>query len=247
MTQIAICDDELPFTGILERMLLEQQSYYGNFNIDVYSSGEELIADLERNEYFDIVFLDIEMGKLNGVEVGHYIRKVRDNPDTVIIYVSSHEQYHLELYPVQPIAFIRKPPQSESVRQALDSAFAKINSSKSKFSYHVGFKIINVRKADIYYFESNGKKVRIVGRLIDDSFTMSLDKLAMLDDDKDFILTHRAFIANLRNVTTFTRTELFFPNGDSIPISTKKGYVVKTALIKHINQNQFPSNIRRVT
>ena len=76
MLRIAVCDDENIICAQLESMLSEIGNRISEeTEVAVFISGEELIRVLFGGAYFDIIFLDIELHKLNGVEVGKIIRE----------------------------------------------------------------------------------------------------------------------------------------------------------------------------
>ena len=94
MIYVGICDDGEHACEELERMLL----HYGKENeiqmeIEVWHSGIELQRHLERQEEaLDILFLDIEMPGLNGIEVGKYIRKELEDRSMKLIYISGKDR-----------------------------------------------------------------------------------------------------------------------------------------------------------
>ena len=72
---IAICDDETKFLEKLHRDLIEMQDSDNEFVINEFDSGEELVKNYHANDY-DIIFLDIEMKELNGMDTASFIRKL---------------------------------------------------------------------------------------------------------------------------------------------------------------------------
>ena len=93
MIRVAICDDELIIGSMLERVLL----LYGKKNdikleIDVFESGEELLKNMRAYPeiIYDILFLDIELKEINGIEAGKFIRIQMQNDKTKIILISGH-------------------------------------------------------------------------------------------------------------------------------------------------------------
>lgn len=107
--KIAICDDEDEICSCIENMLekiLTDKCI--EYEIDIYNSGEKLCARLEENRY-QLLLLDIEFPKMNGIETGRYIREVKKDNITQIAYVSAKREYAMELFQVRPIDFIVKP------------------------------------------------------------------------------------------------------------------------------------------
>ena len=75
MIRIAVVDDEKAICDELLFFLQEyEMKFKAIFDISIYYNGENLLADLEDDMRFDLIFLDIELAEINGVEVGIYIR-----------------------------------------------------------------------------------------------------------------------------------------------------------------------------
>lgn len=108
MINIAICDDDIVTTSKIENML--QNIAKRNFiqiDTEVFWNGESLAESVKAVNYFDIIFLDIEMGAEDGITVARKIRQIDKN--VLIIYVTSHENYMKESFEVRPFQFLVKP------------------------------------------------------------------------------------------------------------------------------------------
>ena len=102
MINIAICDDDL-ITLHNTKDLIEEYKIK-EFNIKTYSSGEEL---LKSKREFDIIFLDIDMGGINGIETAKRIR-VYDK-QVKIIYVTNYTDYTSMAFSVHAFGYLVKP------------------------------------------------------------------------------------------------------------------------------------------
>jgi len=107
--RIAICDDENSICNQLEEILdMLEKEFSKKLQIDIFYSGEELSSHLSKDNYYDIIFLDIELKEMNGVEVGQVIRDKMLNETTQIVYISGKETYAMELFKVRPLDFIMR-------------------------------------------------------------------------------------------------------------------------------------------
>ena len=87
--QVIICDDEFSTCVQLENYIEKySQEHFIKADIDVFYDGESLCEYLKSSSSVDLLFLDIELPKCNGVEVGKYIREKLENEETEIIYIS---------------------------------------------------------------------------------------------------------------------------------------------------------------
>ena len=74
MFRIAICDDNGAVCSAIENIIDDFfKTETMHYEIDSFQSGEELLKELDDHEKFDLIYLDIELARLNGVEVGRYI------------------------------------------------------------------------------------------------------------------------------------------------------------------------------
>lgn len=105
--RIAICEDGIYYKEELLAFLKAYESESGNsLLIESYSSGEEFL-DLGKNKVYHIIILDVEMGKLTGVEVA---REIRKQDETVpIIFATSHERYAIDAFDVSALGYLVKP------------------------------------------------------------------------------------------------------------------------------------------
>ena len=120
--QVAICDDEEFFRDELETFI----SVFGNeYHTDVitetYSNPENLIKVLsDKTKKYDILFLDVEMPQMNGMELAQAIRKI--DSDVVICFVTSFLEYALAAYKVDAIDYVVKPIQYSDVKHTMEKA-----------------------------------------------------------------------------------------------------------------------------
>ena len=97
--QVIICDDEFSTCVQLENYIEKySQEHFIKADIDVFYDGESLCEYLKSSSSVDLLFLDIELPKCNGVEVGKYIREKLENEETEIIYISSKTNYAMKLF-----------------------------------------------------------------------------------------------------------------------------------------------------
>ena len=108
MLKIAICDDDLGFTGSLETMVLEESRSTGNrVDTNVFSDGKTLLKSIQSGERYGLIFIDIEMEQVDGISAA---RKIRETDRSVLfIYISGYDKYLKDLFEVEPFRFLSKP------------------------------------------------------------------------------------------------------------------------------------------
>ena len=197
--RIAICDDRQEDISALSKALY---AYNDAFYITEYTNGEFLIADyLEREILYDILFLDIYMPGINGIEIATKIRAVMK--EAIIIFVSSSNEHYPEAFDVFAFNYIIKPMKQDKLNSLMDQALMNINKEHGyqiQFSYKS--KNYRILCKDILYIESRDK---IVLFHMKDNTTLQcyskLDQIFKQLPEDSFIRCHQSFIANIHHIT----------------------------------------------
>lgn len=98
---------------------------------------------MKQNNRYDIIFLDIEMKKVNGIETAKEIRCIDKN--VIIIYVSGFEAYAIDTFEVNPFRFIVKPVQKKEFEKVFTSAVNIATLEDVYFQYKYGKAFIKKR------------------------------------------------------------------------------------------------------
>ncbi len=185
--------------------------------IHVFYDGLDLIRSTETH---DIVFLDIQMKKLDGLETARFIRKI--SKENVLIFVTNMAQFALKGYEVDALDFILKPVSMASIEFVMDKAMKRLDGGdQALFSLKTADGTISLAANDIIYVEvfdhnlvyhTSRGDYTVRGRLGDVSEKLSPDR---------FVLCNRSFIVNLRHVSNVTADYLLI--GDT-RISVSKSH-----------------------
>ena len=223
MFKIAVCDDVASVCNELKTMIMDMKNdlICKEITIDTFYSGEALIDNIKEENLYDLIFLDIELGKINGVEVGHIIRKQMEDYVTKIIYISSKDIYDRQLFDVQPLHFLKKPIDSKKIFDDIQLAMKISEKENRNFEFKSFRNTIKVPYRDILYFESRGRKVFLVGTKNNYTFYGNIKDLEEVLP-KFFIHPNRSYFVNYEFVTCFKFEELIMTDGSIIPISRNK-------------------------
>ncbi|MEM1486235.1 LytTR family DNA-binding domain-containing protein [Oscillospiraceae bacterium PP1C4] len=222
MFQIAICDDDRKFCSQLETMILDYYSSCNNIEIEIFETGENLYRNLQNNRFYDLIFLDIELLGINGVEMGLKIRNELQNETTQIVYISWKEDYYKQLFEVRPNNFLLKPIVQEHVIREIEKAKRLSGKFNKAFVYKKSYDTHKVFIKDILYFESRDKKIRIVTVNGEDVFYDRLERVIDSLHGLTFYKIHKSFYVNLSHVLVFKYDELQMTNGEILGISQSK-------------------------
>lgn len=223
MFYIVICDDDKGICAQVEDILLDySRKLCLKLEIDVVYSGESLLTLLKEDSPIDLIFLDIEMGAINGVEVGTHIRTVLRNHRIEIVYVSGRNDYDRQLFDVQPLHFIAKPISASAVIADLKLAMERANRTIEQFVYKKGSEERSFSVCELIYFESIGRTMRIVTTSGEDTFYGSMEDVAIAVSKHQFLQPHRSYLVNYNHIKQLRYTEVVMSNGDVIIISRSK-------------------------
>ena len=168
---------------------------------------------------FDIIYLDIEMDKEDGISAAKRIRVYDKN--VLIIYVTSHENHMKESFAVRPFQFLVKPVNENQMESCFMAAYEDICSGDFYFRYsyqHINHKV-PIR--DILYFESNKRKVYIV---TEEEILELYGKLNEIENrlkecKASFLRVHQSYLVNYKHVKGQSYDFVVMDNGKKISIS----------------------------
>lgn len=220
MFRIAVCDDELSVCSNIENIILDfSKESCEKIDVDVYNSGEGLYDLMLNGQYYDLIFLDIELKLLNGIEVGMKIRNALKNEITQIVYISAKQGYAMGLFEIRPLNFLVKPLNKEKIIQCLKKAMDLFARNNQFYEFNIGKTYYKVPFKDIIFFESEGKKVSIITI---DGIKQCYGKLSDIEKsvpNRDFLLIHKSYLVNYLYVTEYQYESLRLTNGEELSIS----------------------------
>lgn len=229
--KVAICDDELSCCGTLESYLLKISKKYINLavDIDVYQSGEEMLRMVEEEEVKpQILFLDMEMAGMNGIETA---RKLRNKDRSMlIIYVTSYDKYTMDSFEVSPFRYLLKPVDYEKIEQVFSAAIDEILNNHASLFFKRNNEQIQVNCDKIISIVSEkGRMLRVITR---EAQQGNLFYAKIKDVEKQlnpfvFIKVNQGTIINLNYVYIISSEEIHLTTGEVIPISRGRKKAVK--------------------
>lgn len=229
MINVAICDDDLIFATKIESMLIEIcKKKMIAISIEVYSDGSELWNDIKSGKRYELFYLDIEMVRLNGIDVA---RKIRENDlNAVIIYISNYETYFIELFEVEPFRFMKKPINVELFESYFQKAYERICQRDAYFEYKFNKIIHKVPVKDIIYFESFGRVIKLIALGGEGKFYGKLNLLEKnLENRKmSFLRIHQSYLVNYKFIKEITFSKVVLFDGSQLQISEDRQKALRT-------------------
>lgn len=219
MYQIGICDDAKSVCASLEEMILQFAcSNHVPVKTAIWHTGEELCHFLETKGHIDLLFLDIVLLQMSGIEAGTFIRNDLEDRKMQIVYISEKSSYALELFRTQPMDFLVKPIIPEQMDRCLKLAVKLMSRNRKTFVCQNGKETFNVPCGDILYFTSEGRKVKVFMVHGVKELYGKLNEILKVVPEQ-FLVIHKSYIVNREKVFRYTYECVEFTDGTILPIS----------------------------
>lgn len=225
MTKIrcVIIDDEPLALNVMEAYILQTP---GLELLEKFNNPLLAIDYINSNEV-DLMFLDIQMPDISGLELtGNLVRK------PVLIFTTAYSEYALQGFRADALDYLLKPVDYpdfvRAVNKAIDLIQTKrqnsllVKSNKDFLFIKSEYKIIRINFDDILYIQGMSEYVRIFS--VSAKPVMSLISMKSLEaqlPDNRFMRVHKSFIVNLQKINTIERNEIIYENGTVIPVSAQ--------------------------
>ncbi len=229
MINIGICDDDRVIIGIIKKYV---ENYFIEcenkpISIKTFNSGENLV---NQEGSFQIIFLDIDMGGINGIETAKRIRQF--DKKVKIIYVTSFKDYTNLAFKVRAFGYINKPIKKEDIYNHLKEAMEYIEAEEKEevLEFITTDGVVRLSTKEIYYFEYMNRtvKMKTLGKsyLIKEKITT----IAELMSKYDFLMPHKSFTVNLFHVKSIRGCDITMMDGSIVPLSQKKSSEFRDSL-----------------
>lgn len=236
MFRIAVCDDEAYFRDQEKKLIGQYMGKRGyDCQIDLYASGKDLIDKADAEFLYDILFLDISMEELDGLQTAERIRKLSET--VCIVFVTAYITYALEGYKVGAVRYLLKEEGSleNSLKECMDTIMERLSKEEAvcEFEFQNGKKKL---PADaIFYVESRLHKVLFYVRENGGKEYSRYDRLDEVEKELrqyGFCRVHQSFLVNMKHAKSVERYKVTLENGAEVSISKKYYKDVEKEYIK---------------
>ncbi len=214
---IAICDDENVICHQIEQLIKEQKT---DCDIRKFLSGEELLRE---ENGFDLIFLDIQMEGINGIETARRLQKKQG--EAILIFVTGLKEYVFEAFDVSAFHYLLKPIDEEKFTQVFARALAELERKKEReeeiFFIKVKGRHMILNRNHILYVESQNRTVNVhtTKEILNVYFDMGELERRL---GNGFYRCHRGYLVNMGYITGYERDSISLTNGETIYLSRRK-------------------------
>lgn len=218
---ILICDDDPTFIASLSQKIMRLPDFAPKaMHIKAFSDPDSL-----RQEDFsacDLLFLDIDMGAINGIDLARQMRKT--NSETVLIFVTNFREYAPEGYEVDAFRYLAKSDIDKKLPSYFSDALALCRTRQRKVEVFCEGESMSVPVQALIYVESQGHDqcLHMIGWPREKLYTrLTMAQLEELLFTQGFLRIHKRYLVNMTYLQTLQSTGAFLTTGQSLPASAR--------------------------
>lgn len=166
-----------------------------------------------------MIFIDVELSEITGIELGYQIRKYTGDKDISIVFISGKTIYCQQLFQLEPQNFHHKPLCEQDIVDDIEKLIKRIRKQKNLLKYYDEGVPKGILLRDILYVESRGNTIEITKKGNDKVILReSISQIEERFSEFYMCRCHRSFIANLYYVDKYCNQKFCMKNGDEIPV-----------------------------
>ncbi|MBQ8039391.1 MAG: response regulator transcription factor, partial [Lachnospiraceae bacterium] len=213
--KFAICDDNKTDLQYIQDLLnLWATERQISVQSECFSSAESFLFKYAEDKTYDVLLLDIEMGKMDGVTLAKNIR--RENDTVQIVFITGYSEYIAEGYDVAALHYLMKPVNQDKLFTVLYRATEKILLNEKCLNLTLSGEMVRIPLHQIRYLDVHQNYVTIHGKQ-DYTVKRTLSELASMLDDR-FFRAVRSLIVNLGYISRVSNTDVYLSDGSILPL-----------------------------
>ena len=220
----AICDDEELSLNMVATALESCFSQYGvTLTLDKYQSSKELFQAAQQGKSYQVIFLDIDMPEMDGIELGVRLKKEQEN--AAIIYISNCEDRVFDSFQARPFGFVRKSSFLQDTQAVVKLYIeSRRNADNRRLEVKTPDGFIQIPLADIVYIECIRDYQFFYLSTSDTPVKcrLSMTRLEETLVEQGFLRVHQGYIVNYAYIKKISNESIELTSGASIPMSRRK-------------------------
>lgn len=220
MINVAVVDDDKDMQRMIRQCMNREIRQEDHVEVAFYEKGQALWDVLEADRRPDILFLDIELPDINGIELGKRIRE--KYPRIYLVYLTSHSEFAIESYVLDAFQYILKEQMEVRLPQILRQLIKRVQ-KETKYYRMIG---TNLNKEKVYYQdiltickEKGAKYVKYDTVKGEYRERISLEEVLQDLHNDQFILVKRGVAINAKHIAKLKNDVIYMDNEEKITIS----------------------------
>lgn len=238
--KVVICDDCIRDLQNVEKLLEMYMAAGIRLEIESFSDACILYDRISRGELADVYVLDMIMSEKSGIDIGSLLRTVGSK--SVIIYLTSSDDFALEAYGVHAARYLLKPVSETDFFEAMDFALS-YHKANEEILFPVKTKMgtVSVPYSKIEYIENYSRMLNVF--LTDQEPVRSIfirksfdEEIREIARDRSFLRVHKSFLINMNHIKKLEQGNILMENGRRIPVSKTRAAEVKRQYLLFISE-----------
>lgn len=227
MLKIAVCDDnETMLRSLTDKISATYKQNNIEFEIRSFLSGE-IFLNSHKEHPFDVVFLDIDMPTISGFDIAE---QVNNADETLIVFVTSHDELVYSSIKFRPFRFIRKTYLETELGETLTAVYTELMkrnaASKIMLQTKSGEVLADLNLVEYIEIFSH----RILVHIKDNECLECYGSLSGMEHELSnygFVRTHKSYLVNCRYIYSIEKNQIVLDDKTVIPVSRYKAETVK--------------------
>lgn len=239
--KLAIIEDEQVHTELLSKYI-EKWSKGRNVPVTIaaFPSAESFLFTWEEEKDFDVLFVDIQMKEMNGMEMAKRVRE--QDPDIAIIFTTGISDYMEVGYEVEALHYLLKPISPEKLYNCMERIL--------KREKHENFVLVQTKEEtlklsaeSIMFIEARGHSCLIefcpqAGKTFHVETTEGISELEQQLSETEFVRCHRSFVCRIGGIRHIDRSGIIMDNDSWIPVSRRMYSQVNQMFIRYFKREK---------
>lgn len=233
LVRVAVVEDETELHTYYGKMM-EAWAEVRNVRLATTfaESAEEYLFKYGGQNVFDVIFLDVCMKGMNGMELAHEIRKT--NRNVQVVFLTGKTEYVFEGYEIGAVRYLVKPVKEGELTKALDACLEKLQGSREDYlTMKYQGETLRLSRSEILFLKVEGHYLQMQTTDRVYQWKASLKEMLAKLDPERFVPANRSAVVNLEFVSKITREECILENGETIPVSRGAYGLLNEAFMKY--------------
>ena len=217
--RIAICDDDKNDINKLRAIIISSH-IINSESVNCFLESKKLLEYITNNKKYDLIFLDIDMPEINGIELGNAIYNLL--PNTFIIFTTNYPEYAIDAFECNAYHYLLKPLDRNKVLSVLKKIVLLYQKNHSDYPLKTKSGFINLPINSICYVECC--KRHIIFHLTNSTYEVpgKISDAYKVLKEYNFCQIHQGYIVNMKKIINIEKLLVYLDNGATVPISQRK-------------------------
>lgn len=229
--RVAIVDDNRTDAEYVQSILSAwAQHRQVSAQVQRFASAESFLFHYADDKAWDVLFLDIEMGAMDGISLAKKIRQ--DNETVQIVFITGFAEYISEGYEVSALHYLMKPVKQEKLFAVMDRAVVAMHKAESVILLHVNGETRCLPIGTVQYVEAFAHTVSIVTSAETIQVKMPISEMEKMLGEH-FVRCHRSYLVGLKYISRISKTDVVLDTGKTLPLSRNAAPIVHKAFVSY--------------